>query len=361
MCLSYFILIKRVDNNMKKIFVFCPANITSGGPEALHQLRYYMEKCGIDAWIVYIGSHKKEEKPVIPERYTHFFQSEKKCIWEDDYIDCSGNLIIMPEFFSQKLLHYHKSSKAIWWLSVLAYDGRKIQLDDSWLLQFSPLVRILKKIKYNLKYSIDCIKSSYLYYIRHVKNYCASQFAYEYVMEQKHQKACLLVEPISKEFLDAGRVEDVNDKRKDAVLYNPSKPSKLMDLLLERKNFEFVPLRGYTAQELVNVYREHKLYIDFGKFPGPERIPKEAVYNGCNILVRKHNASINNFDVAIPDKYKITDITNLEMIENKICEMLSNYEHQFADFAGFREKIAALEDNFEKAIILLFKDYIGEA
>ena len=54
-------------------------------------------------------------------------------------------------------------------------------------------------------------------------------------------------------------------------------------------------------------YTEAKLYIDLGEFGGPERIPKEAVYFGCNIIVANHNAAANDFDVAIPQEYKIDD------------------------------------------------------
>ena len=39
-----------------------------------------------------------------------------------------------------------------------------------------------------------------------------------------------------------------------------------------------------TPEEISDLFRKVKLYVDFGNFPGPERLPKEAVYNGVNNL-----------------------------------------------------------------------------
>ena len=50
-----------------KIYIYCEANLATGGPEALHQLRYYMEKCGLNAYIVY--SNIKEGISPTPDRY----------------------------------------------------------------------------------------------------------------------------------------------------------------------------------------------------------------------------------------------------------------------------------------------------
>lgn len=344
----------------KRIYIFSPAYLVSGGPEALHQLRYYMEKQGIDAWIVYIGNHNQKAEDAIPKRYKHFFPNKKKCIWEDEYVDAYDNLIIMPEFYSFKLLAYSHSKKAIWWLGVLAYDGRKINLDREWLSQFNFMIRMLKKLKYQLKYAINYIKACYLYYIGHVTNYCASQFAYEYVNGKRHQKAIMLVEPISKEFLDAGYVS-IKDlaSRQNGVLYNPNRQSEIMSLLLQRKRFFYIPIKGYTPEEMIKLYRRNKLYVDFGSFPGAERMPKEAVYNGCNILVRKNNASVNDFDVAIPDKYKLENVSDPEIIEQIMREMMKHYREQFSDFDCFRNKIDNLEKNFEKVIREQFAEYMA--
>lgn len=40
------------------IYIFCPPDKVTGGPEALHQLRYYMESLGYNAQMIYYYSNK---------------------------------------------------------------------------------------------------------------------------------------------------------------------------------------------------------------------------------------------------------------------------------------------------------------
>ena len=102
------------------------------------------------------------------------------------------------------------------------------------------------------------------------------------------------------------------------------------------------------------MFRKVKLYVDFGNFPGPERLPKEAVYNGANILVAYKNAAKNDFDIAIPEQYKIKDYNNEELVVKLIKEMLTNYDKQYNDFEKFRVQIDKLESNFIVAIKTIF-------
>ena len=127
-----------------------------------------------------------------------------------------------------------------------------------------------------------------------------------------------------------------------------------MTSLLERATFNYKPLKGYIPSELVSIYKESKLYVDFGAFPGPERIPKEAVYFGCHILVGFQNAATNDFDVAIPDQYKIKDLENAEFVESKIKEMLANFDEQHSDFVQFQQKVCRLEDGFKDSLSHIF-------
>jgi hypothetical protein len=127
-----------------------------------------------------------------------------------------------------------------------------------------------------------------------------------------------------------------------------------MSRLLEQKRFDFKPLTELTPDELIDAYKRAKLYIDFGHFGGPERMPKEAVYFGCAILVGRRNASENDFDVAIPEKYKIKEYNDLDLVSSNIEYMLQNYERVIGDFIPFRTKVQQLENNFLKQISEIF-------
>lgn len=336
------------------VYIFCYPEYTSGGPEALHQLRYYMEQQGIDAWMVYTDS--KTEKVKIPDRYLCYFPQEKKYLGELDFRDSYDKLIIMPENLSFRLFKYKKAKKVIWWLGVWGWDGIHIYPDSfpmgNWGLKLKAVFTC------RLINAIRDVKSWYLYRVKDVQNYCGSKYAYEFV-KSKGFTAEYLVEPISMDFLLAGGVFSCvdADKRKAEILYNPKKNSPVLQELLARKKYVYHPIQGYTPVEMIHLYRSHRIYIDFGGFPGPERIPKETAYNGCNILVGKRNAAINDFDVAIPEQYKMENPT-VEEVEEKIGDMLLHYEEQFQDFCYFRNKIDGLEMEFIKSIRSLFSKYI---
>ena len=62
-----------------------------------------------------------------------------------------------------------------------------------------------------------------------------------------------------------------------------------------------------------------------------------------------------DFDVAIPQKYKVDDGETAEQIEQRINDMLANYDKQNADFKPFKVKVENLEDGFLKQMKGLFQ------
>ena len=65
------------------------------------------------------------------------------------------------------------------------------------------------------------------------------------------------------------------------------------------KEINFIPLKGYNQKELISLIQgKHGLHwIWF--FPGAERLPKEAVINGCLIITGRNGASNSHGDVHI--------------------------------------------------------------
>lgn len=318
-----------------KIYIICIANLRSGGPEALHQLRYYMEQAGLDAYIVYYNM--KEGVDPMPEPYG-VYGIKRKRIEEVD--DTEKNTIISAESSTIELNRFRKIRKYIWWLSVNWFD-------------YKPLTsKILLKHKiYKLLGKETNISTYCNFRLEDCVHVCGSKYAYEYVI-RLGLKAEYLVEPISKVFLENNNQPDC--ERNDIILYNPAKPSDIMTKLLAEKHFQFKPLTKMTTLELIDAYKQAKLYIDFGHFGGPERMPKEAVYFGCCILVGKRNAAENDFDIAIPDKYKIENYDNLDIVNAAIQSVIDKYQDCLPDFIPFRNKIERLESDFIQQINNLF-------
>lgn len=324
----------------KKIYIFTPANICSGGPEALHQLSYYMRLCGLNSYIVYYSDFFIDAQP--QKRY---MQYEPHVVSFSDIDDSPSNICIAPENAPWCLNNIRYAKRCIMWLGVGANK----------VLYPTFLQRIVYAKRRLFNQSLMAARFL-LYDDRKCLHLCGSKYAYEYV-SKKYPSSDIryLVEPISKDFYEIGNIK-INRYRKNIVLYNPSKPSERMSQLLMRANFEYIPLQGFTPVELAQKYSEAKLYIDLGRFDGPERIPKEAVYFGCNILVANHNAAANDFDVAIPQRYKIDDNETVEQIEERIRMMLNDYDQHLDSYNPFRMKIKHLEETYVNQIKEIFNN-----
>jgi len=314
-------------NSQPKYYILCIANLRSGGPEALHQLRYYMEQVGLDASLVYYNC--KQGVDPMPEPYGVYGIKRTKI---EEVEDTGNNIIISAESSTLQLNRFKQIRKYIWWLSVNWLDYKSL-----------PLSALLKHKYKQLIGKESSIESYCNYPLKSCTHVCGSKYALEYVIKLG-LKAEYLVEPISKVFLETDNHSEY--ERNDVVLYNPAKPSDIMSRLLAENRFQFKPLTKMTTLDLIEAYKHAKLYIDFGHFGGPERMPKEAVYFGCCLLVGKRNAAANDFDVAIPDKYKLEDYNNIACVNEKIEYLLNNYDACIADFRPFKDKVSQLETNF---------------
>ena len=257
-----------------KFYIFTPAHTCTGGPEALHQLAYYMRNLGMEVYTVYYTySGFPKAQPV--DRYKQY---DVEVVSYNDIVDVASYYVIAPENAPWCLNGFKKAQKCIWWLSLHANEVKKGSFKEELVLMKRRLFRQDSSFYRHIDYNPE-----------NCWHLCASKHTYLYVSElYKKSKVNYLVEPISLDFLKMGN-SNLPAKREDVVLYNPSKPSAMMKELLERACFNYVPLKGFTPAGLAEQYKKSKLYVDFGHFGGPERMPKEAVYYGCNILVANHN------------------------------------------------------------------------
>lgn len=319
----------------------------SGGGEALYQLGCDLIDFG---YIVHVIQLDSTVNP--PTKFVKYIQhglhlSSMKII-EDSFT----NLLIVPETATSFLFKYKNIKKMIWWLSFNYTDQRLFwNTADS----FSNL--LLHGNRNRVKSKLATI-SNYFHYGRlhysldNAINVAGSFYAEECLKEYYNIHSYRLFHSIGKDFLNAGMINELT-KRTDLVLYNPSKPSKLQRALVKRAKFHYVPIAGLNFDNMIQLFRSAKLYVDFGAFPGPERLPKETVFNGVNILVANRNAAKTN-DVLIPEKYKIKAESTVIETEVIIGTMLKNYYIDFPDFHPFRKMILGLEDDYYKQLSKLF-------
>lgn len=320
----------------------------SGGGEALHQLGCDLIDLGYVVHIVQINP----KKCTPPKKFDRYYQHGLDKVLPNSVIDTQENLLIVPESATDFLFKYKQISKIIWWLSFNFYDGRcfwnsaekfpRVILNDN-RVRIRHIQRVIRNL---VEYH------HYRYPIESAENLSGSYYTEEQLKNLNIQSTRLF-HSIGIDFLNAGASFDDNSHRKNWVLYNPQKKSALMRQLLKRNSFEYIPIQGYSPSEMISLFRSSKVYVDFGLFPGPERLPKETVFNGVNILVGRRNAACTD-DVLIPTLYKCDIDLSISEIESIIGNMLDNYELQLHDFDIFRSEILSMEKKYKRQINKIF-------
>ena len=97
-----------------KIYVACPANSATGGPELLHQLVYELKKMNYNAFIYYY--RRQDNLNPVHEAYVKY-----NITYTDVIEDVKNNVLIVPETNTKLLYQYSNIQKVIWWLSVDNY------------------------------------------------------------------------------------------------------------------------------------------------------------------------------------------------------------------------------------------------
>lgn len=345
------------------VYVLCPANYVTGGPDALHQMVFYLNKIGVNAKIVYV-TDSTETSVSIPKPYSLYVDSFLR---EGDIVDAPENCVVVPEVLINKIERFKSAKLFLWWLSInnnLKYSlGRKV-------FYFITLpLRIVKNWWYYKNNTLKAIKStlkhrsySFQNESSNISHLCASYYAYDYVSRRSKNQVVKCIEPISKLFLKMYLQEEKNismQNRKDVILYNPvRKYNHILDKISKvAPELKFEPLRGLTQEQLIEKYKTSKLYIDFGAFPGAERIPKEAVLFGCAVITGKKGASGYYGDVPIPEEYKFDNPEKqIKEIVNRIYFVLDDFDNVYSDFDVYRDTVLNLEDNFLQSLGNIFFD-----
>ena len=345
------------------VYVLCPANYVTGGPDALHQMVFYLNKIGVDAKIVYV-TESASKAISVPEPYAIYIDS---FLIEKDIVDSPENSIVIPEVLVNKINSFKNAKLFLWWLSInnnLRYGlGRKV-------FYFTTLpLRIVKNWQYYKNNTLKAIKNtlehrrySFQNELPDISHLCASYYAFDYVSRRSKNQVIKCIEPISKLFLNIYLHEEKSiskENRRDVILYNPArKYNHIMDKIsCIAPELKFEPLRGLTQVQLIEKYKTSKLYIDFGAFPGAERIPKEAVLFGCAIITGKRGASGFYGDVPIPEEYKFRNPRKqIKEIVKRIRYVLNNFDMAYPDFDEYRKTVLDLEETFVMSLKNIFFD-----
>lgn len=301
-------------------YVYCPANIATGGTELLHQLCFFLTEKGIENYMVYTDN---QTAMPTPER---FLKYNVKYVTE--YVDRYDSVLVLPETQIHQLNICTKGKLLIWWLSVNNYIISYNAVGD-------------KSDIFDLKN-----KNNAFHFVQ-------SYYAELYVSEILKIHSCnYLQDYINDDIINAGLQHDNTNPRNNYVLYNPSKGYSNLIHIIEkcRKNIKWIPIKNMSPAEISELMLHSKVYIDFGSHPGKDRIPREAAICGCNIITNTQGSAKYYADVTIPSEYKCENMNDIDNVLSKIYDLVDNYETRSCLFDTYRQNILQEKEQFKKQI-----------
>ena len=180
------------------VFVICPADKVTGGPELLHQLVGLMRSAGRDAKIVYFPFNKPHEVPQPYRQYEVKTALAKEIARE--------SIVVVPETSPWKLLRLPKCQVCLWWLSV----------DNFWKEAVANRSRHF--------FPASVVRNAALALIRRraAAHLFQSEYARQFCNSQGLRPLYPLSDYLSPDYIKAARAPQ-SQSRENLVVYNPAK------------------------------------------------------------------------------------------------------------------------------------------
>lgn len=394
---------------VRKIYLACPPNVQTGGPEAMHQLCHKINSLSlkstnktendsvksistsnkVEAFMLYLrdrdgkAQHAPYEQPLeayssiysglqvaesMPESIQSLTYEHSATITDTstltekketsvEYVD---ELIIWPECWTHLMDNLHSTcitskypihQTAIWWLSV----------DNN-----------TNKFK-QWKERCDIL---HLYQSEYARQYIMKNLGIKTSADtaSTHKNVLVMTEFIPPRSSTATNASDTpsqyaspplpeESKRDLDILYNPVKGIHYTDEIKKRSEnyFKFTPIGGgphgqtrLSPEEVVKLLRRAKVYIDFGPHPGMDRLPREAALANCIVLTNMSGAAYYEQDVPIPQRFKFRKF-DVHKIHGILKDCMEKYEETTCEFDGYRKWIKGQEGQMDKCVLKFMK------
>jgi len=329
------------------VYIACPANVATGGPELLHQLAFHLRnEMGIKAYVLYYNFTGGSQSPVHPAFRIYNVPFVLEIPSSEDQ---EKNILIVPEISSAlKLLRKYKNiRKGVWFLSVDNYYLSKLKKTDFIFKRL--LIKLLRSITGSPFFVFDVTSKELLNKLMNLYNYQEDrdlinsnfylfQSYYSLVHFGKLKPSFYLSDYLNKDFLT---ITTDFSKKENFVVFNPKKGfSYTKEIIKAAKDITFVPIVNMTREQVIEILQRAKVYIDFGNHPGKDRIPREAAILGCCVITSKRGSAAFQEDVPIPERYKFDDtLDNVPRVVETIRYCFENFDEAVRDFDFYRELI----------------------
>jgi len=350
-----------------KIYSVAPANVYTGGPTALHQLCYFINRFfDVECLMAYTGI-TREIDPVHHEykKYMIPYVSISKVEDNPNY------LLVLPETQTQLIRRFRRSKKAIYWLAVDNFF-----LSNYYRSRASRIRFWLDFIEYMLRSKSIPLISYYKFFLNDVTYYIAlkeiSKAASKYVQNPlkdlidnvdihiaqsiyakkflihigvDQHKIPVIREPIEEEFYN---ISLTIKNKYDIISFNARKTFSKIYHILQKiskhyKSLKIIPLRNVGKEGMKKILSRSKVFIDIGHHPGRDRPAREAGILRNIVIINRSGGYYYPEDLPVPEEYTIhcRDIACRDINERDLTELVidsvENYEYHINKFSNFIE------------------------
>lgn len=337
------ICIKHEVGESKMIFIVCPAYKKSGGPELLHQLCAELRLLGHEAVMKYVEIDSTSAQPLQNEAYNIY-----NVPWADGIVDSEENIVIIPEVYIWIVASLKMCKCMFWWMSVdnayISYSvNQKRNLDK--LSEYEILIKAAE--------TYGCLHNPNVIHL--AQSYYAIDHCHKIGIADNNIK--YLADYIRDDYIENSDLSKQMPKE-NIVLYNPAKGAMFTQKLMNAApDIKWIPLIGFSVEEMMAIMMTAKVYIDFGEHPGMDRIPREAAICGCCVITGRRGSAAFHEDVPIPEEYKFDDREdNINNIIGKIKDVFDSYTEHNKLFREYRLFIKGQKQKFHDDVIKIFGD-----
>lgn len=329
-----------------KFVILAPLNVRTGGPEACFQLSDMMIRSGFDTqmWLIKHPAYipvfrallkqgavlaqmtlKVEESQNTVGEYSHY---QVKAF--DGQLFQEETVIIIPETYLWMLPLLSGLRVLVWWLSVdNAFEA--LSRINCNLLR-APLVR-------------HAVQSAYASDFVRALGLKASPLS-DYTVVDKREAPGLAARPVRAAINTGAKV-------------NAQDLEQVMQRLRQQcPEVDIVPIASLGRQQVYAAFSTSRLYIDLGNFPGKDRMAREALLLGANILIHRAGAGAHADDFAVPETYRPL-AHEAGHIAQLATHMLLNPMVHAAQFERARSWVRQEKIIFEGEVLQTFSAYLS--
>ena len=313
------------------VVIVCPEVIT-GGPEAMHQLGYEINRAGGNAVMAYtLGANELRftentlhtQSAVTDNFREHFARYHPRT--QAQIPLTPDTLFMFPEIFAASAYNHRSTPRAIWWLSV---DNATTNASA---LTYSSTKRAV--------FSDDTLA-----------HYYQSAYAREYLIRHGARQIQALFDYVDRSCFDVGTPQN------RTVAIFPRKGGKRAQAIARNApDLPLVLIKNMTREQVADALQRTTVYIDFGHQPGKDRVPREAALAGNIVFLHERGAAEHYEDFPIDRGYLFTeqDVTS-GALARRVRETLADSAPHRANQAGLRQRVMLEPQEFRLQVAQAF-------